>query len=276
MSERAKYLRSNRELWDAWTGIHRDSAFYDIDAFLSGESSLNGIEREAVGDVRGKRLLHLQCHFGMDTLSWARLGAEVTGVDFSPKAIEAARELAAQAGIEAEFLCADVTQLPAEWSGRFDIVFTSYGVLPWLPDLSPWAATIARVLRPGGVLHLVDFHPLTGMLDDDGRTLRHPYFHASEPDRYEVEGSYADPGADFRHEAFEWAHGLSDVLMSLIRAGLSIRELHEYDYSPHGCYPYLEEQEPGRWRVRGATERLPLVFRVLASRSGEPGVTTPF
>jgi len=270
MSERAKYLRTNQELWDGWTGIHRGSSFYDLDAFLSGDSSLKEIEREALGEVDGKRLLHLQCHFGMDTLSWARLGAEATGVDFSPKAIEAARELAAQAGIEAEFLCADVTQLPAEWSGRFDIVFTSYGVLPWLPDLDAWAATIARVLRPGGAFHLVEFHPMVGMLDDDGRTLRHPYFHSPEPGRYEVQGSYADPEADFRHEAFEWAHGFEDVLMSLIGAGLSIRELQEYDYSPHGCYPYLEEREPGRWMVRGADQRLPLVFHVLASRDGEP------
>ena len=160
------FLRTNRELWDAWTGIHRGSAFYGVDAFLSGESSLSGIEREAVGDVSGKRLLHLQCHFGMDSLSWARLGAEVTGVDFSPRAIDAARDLAVQAGLEAEFLCADVTRLPAAWSGRFDIVFTSYGVLPWLPDLVSWAGTIARVLRPGGAFHLVEFHPLTGMLHD--------------------------------------------------------------------------------------------------------------
>ena len=271
MSELENYLRTNRELWDAWTGIHRKSAFYGVDAFLSGESSLNDIEREAVGGVRGKRLLHLQCHFGLDTLSWARLGAEVTGVDFSPRAIDAARDLAEQAGLDAEFLCADVTRLPEAWSGRFDIVFTSYGVLPWLPDLVSWAGTIARVLRPDGAFHLVEFHPLTGMLDDDGRTLRYPYFRAPEPGRYEIRGSYAEPGADFHHESFEWAHGLEEVVMSLIDAGLALRELREYDYSPHGCYPYLEERESGRWTVRGAAERLPLVFRVLASRARESG-----
>ena len=268
MSGHEDYLATNRELWDGWTEIHRTSSFYDVEAFLAGATSLRGIEREAVGDVAGKRLLHLQCHFGMDTLSWARLGAEATGVDFSPKAIGAARALASETGVDAEFLCADVTDLPPAWDERFDVVFTSYGVLPWIPDLDPWASTIERVLRPGGAFHLVEFHPLTVMLDDDGRGLRYPYFHTARPERYEIEGSYAEPEAEFRHDAFEWAHSLEDVLMALIGAGLSIREFREYAFSPHGCFPYLEESEPGRWKVRGAREDLPLVFRVRASKVG--------
>jgi SAM-dependent methyltransferase len=266
MTEREKYLATNRELWDGWTELHWNSSFYDVEAFLAGATSLKEIERGAVGDVAGKRLLHLQCHFGMDTLSWARLGAKATGVDFSPRAIETARTLASECGLTSQFLCADVTDLPADWDERFDVVFTSYGILPWLPDLEPWASTLERVLRPGGAFHLVEFHPLANMLDDEGRALLYPYFHARQPDRYEVEGSYAQPDAEYRHDAYEWAHSLEDVLMALVGAGLSIREFREYAYSPYGCFPYLEETEPGRWKIRDSRQDLPLVFRVQATK----------
>jgi SAM-dependent methyltransferase len=261
------YLTTNRDLWDGWTAIHAASAFYDVPAFRSGRLTLHSIERAAVGDVSGSSLLHMQCHFGLDTLSWARLGARVTGVDFSPRAIALAESLARELDMEAEFHCADVCALPATWTGRFDIVFTSYGVLPWLPDLDRWASAIARVLRPGGSFHLIEFHPLTAMLDDDGRTLRHPYFGSSRPGEYQVRGSYADPDAPFSHAAYEWSHGLAEIQMSLINAGLAIREFREYPYSPHGCYPYLEEYEPGRWRVRDAVVELPLTFSLHAQRA---------
>jgi SAM-dependent methyltransferase len=248
-----EYLATNRNLWDGWTEIHAASAFYDVPGFRSGGLTLRSIEREAVGDVRGKQLLHLQCHFGLDTLSWARLGAHVTGVDFSPRAIALAKSLALDLGLTATFHCADVCDLPTEWADRFDIVFTSYGVLPWLPDLGPWATTIARVLRAGGSFHLIEFHPFAAMLDEDGRTFRHPY---------------ADPEAPFSHASFEWSHSLSGVLRALMDAGLTIREFREYPYSPHGCYPYLEEYEAGRWRVRDQAVDLPLTFSLRAQREG--------
>jgi SAM-dependent methyltransferase len=258
------HTANNRDLWDGWTEIHRCSSFYDLPAFRAGASTLNPIELEAVGDVAGRNLLHLQCHFGLDTLSWARLGAHVTGVDFSSRAIELARSLAVELGIDAEFTCADVCDLPADWNSRFDTVFTSYGVLPWLPDLLPWAQTIARVLRPGGSFHIVEFHPIATMLDDDGRHLRHPYFHSVEPMKAELEGSYADPAAPFTHTSFEWAHSLSEIQMALMEAGLEIQGFHEYPYSPYGCYPYLEERSAGRWMVRDSEIDLPLVFRIHA------------
>jgi SAM-dependent methyltransferase len=260
-----EHLAANRELWDGWTDIHLASDFYDLPAFRAGASTLNSIELDAVGDVTGKSLLHLQCHFGLDTLSWARLGARTTGVDFSPRAIATARSLAQELKISAEFVCADVCELPAEWKDRYDIVFTSYGVLPWLPDLERWARGIARVLRPGGSFHLMEFHPLTAMLDDDGHTMRHPYFPSPKPSQYDVKGSYADPGAVFSHASFEWSHSLAEVQMALIDAGLTIREFREYPYSPYGCYPYLEEQAQGRWRIRNSTVELPLIFSIHAT-----------
>lgn len=266
MSSMNHWLETNRDLWDGWTAIHRASAFYDVKGFRAGGVSLKQIELEAVGSVAGKSLLHLQCHFGMDTLSWARLGAQVAGVDFSPRAIEAARALARELGIEAEFHCSDVCALPAAWHERFDIVFTSWGVLPWLPDLQGWAAGIAHVLRPGGAFHLVEFHPFAAMLDDDGRTLRHPYFHARAPEQSQVEGSYADPAAPFTHRSYEWAHSLADVHAALRTAGLRIVDFREYAYTPHGAYPYLEEYEPDRWRIRDAEVAMPLTFSIHAQR----------
>jgi SAM-dependent methyltransferase len=265
----SEFHETNRRLWDGWTEIHRDSPFYDVDAFRAGASSLNSIELEAVGEVAGTDLIHLQCHFGLDTLSWARRGARVTGVDFSDRAIALARELSVELEIPAEFHCLEVTELPPEWSDRFDVAFTSYGVLPWLPDLGAWAESIARVLRPGGAFHLVEFHPFSSMLDDTGR-IRHPYFHTGEPDRYQVEGSYADPSAPFRHDAYEWAHSLSEIHQAIRAAGLEILDFKEYPFSPYGCYPYLEESEPGRWTVRESPVPFPLVFSIHATkRRGE-------
>ena len=261
-----EYQAVNRDLWDGWTEIHAASSFYDVQAFRAGHLTLKSIERDAIGDVTGLKLLHLQCHFGLDTLSWARLGADVTGVDFSPRAIALARSLAQELDIAAQFHCADVCQLPAEWRERFDVVFTSYGVLPWLADLTPWGAAITRVLRPGGSFHIVEFHPLVTMLADDGRTLVHPYFHSERPQEYAVDGSYADPDAEFSHASFEWSHSLSDVQRALRDAGLTIRDFREYPYSPYGCYPYLEQYEPDRWRVRDAAVELPVMFSVHAQR----------
>jgi SAM-dependent methyltransferase len=258
------YLDRNRSLWDGWAALHLASPSYDVAGFRAGASSLKEIEIEAVGNVSGLDLLHLQCHFGLDTLSWARRGARVTGVDFSEKAIASARGIAADLDIAADFLRAEVTQLPGEWSGRFDLVFSSYGVLSWIPDLAPWATTIHRVLRPGASFHLVEFHPFAMMLGDDGR-FAHPYFHSDAPQRAEVTGSYASADTSFSHESFEWAHSLSDVFTSLTSAGLEVSELQEYPYSPWG-FPFLRETTPGRWTVRDSPVDLPLVFSLRATK----------
>src|SRR5919206_2445351 len=162
-----KYVESNRSLWDGWTRLHAHSEFYDLAGFKAGRSSLKDIELAEVGDVRGRSLLHLQCHFGQDTLSWARLGAEVTGVDFSTEAIRLARALNEELHIPARFIQSNIYALPDVLDERFDIVFTSYGVLAWLPDLDAWGEIVARYLKPGGFFYIVENHPLTGMVSDD-------------------------------------------------------------------------------------------------------------
>ena len=260
------YTETNRALWNGWTGIHARSAFYDLDGFRAGASSLQSIEREALGDVAGKTLLHLQCHFGMDTLSWARLGARVTGADLSDEAVALARTLAAELDLPATFVRSDVLDLPAVLAGSFDVVFTSYGVLSWLDDLDRWARVVAHFLRPGGTFYMVEFHPALTMLDDTGAATAYPYFEQAEPVRYDARGSYADTGAAFEHVAYDWPHSLGEVVTALLNAGLRLTALHEYPYSPYNCFPFLEEAAPGRYVARGQPYPVPHLYAIRATR----------
>jgi SAM-dependent methyltransferase len=265
-----EYLEKNRSLWDGWTRLHAPSEFYDVEGFKAGRSSLKHLELEEVGDVRGRSLLHLQCHFGQDTLSWARLGAQVTGADFSDEAINLARSLAAELDIPARFVRSNVYDLPAALDERFDIVFTSYGVLAWLPDLNRWAEVVAHFLKPGGFFYIAEFHPLFEMLDDDGARFGYPYFPTSRPLELRATDSYAARDvADFEHDEYNWPHPLSDVINAVLGAGLRLEYIHEFDYVWHAAaYTFVEEFEPGKGRVRGPMGLLPHMFSLRARREG--------
>ncbi|MGH8056587.1 MAG: class I SAM-dependent methyltransferase [Candidatus Entotheonellia bacterium] len=183
------YLAANQALWDIWTPYHVTSPFYNVAGFKAGRDSLDPITLAGPGDVRGKSLLHLQCHFGLDTLSWARRGATVTGVDFSEEAITTARALATELHLHATFLQSNLYDLPQHLTGHFDVVFTSYGVLGWLPELEGWAQVIAHFLKPGGIFYIVEAHPFA-LLFDERRDiaelrLRESYFRGPEPLREE-------------------------------------------------------------------------------------------
>lgn len=260
------YLDRNRKMWDDWAVRHRGSAFYDVAAFLAGKTSLKALELEELGDVRGKRLLHLQCHFGQDTLSWAREGAVVTGVDFSGEGIRLARELSAESGLPGTFIQADVLDLPRELDAQFDVVFTSYGVLIWLPDLRPWAAGIARCLKPGGTFYIVEFHPLLWMLDESGDGFQYSYFGGTEPEAFAGTGSYADRSAEVPHTSFEWAHPLSEIVTALVEQGLRLEFIHEFPYVVHPCWDFLVEAEPGRYVLKSHPGKFPLLFSLKATR----------
>ena len=233
-------------------------------AFRAGETSLKPIELEEVGPVAGKSLLHLQCHFGQDTLSWARMGAQVTGVDISPEAIRRAESLAAELKIEARFVCSDVLALDVLGDEQFDIVFVSYGALIWLPDLDLWAATIARHLKPGGVFHLVEFHPMLMMLDDDAQYIEESYFRG-EAIPFETTSSYAG-GAHPPMTSYEWQYTLADVVTALLRAGLALKSLREFPYCVHKCWPFLVETAPGRFVPKHHPGKVPMLFSIAAQK----------
>jgi len=261
------YFGANLGLWNGWTKLHTKSAFYDVAGFKAGRTSLMPVELEALGDVSGKSLLHLQCHFGMDTLSWARMGAQVTGIDMSNEAINTADSLSNEIDVEAQFICTNIYELPGVLEGQFDIVFTSYGVLEWLPDLDGWAEIVAHYLKPGGVFLIVEFHPMFWMLDDEtGQRLVYRYFKDQQPERWVEKGSYADLEADFVHESYVWTHSLGEIVTALAGAGLRIEYLREFPFSPYNIHPKMEEVEAGRYIVSGHSVDIPLLFSLRATR----------
>jgi len=263
--------RANQHLWDVWADLHStvENPIYDLAAFRAGACSLDAIEVEEVGDVSGKSLLHLQCHFGMDTLSWARRGANVTGVDISPRAIAAARQLAGEIGVDARFVASDVFALPEVLDETFDIVFTSAGVLCWLDDLDAWAQVIAKMLAPGGFFFLREFHPFPSVFDDaaeagDALRLHYPYFGNGTPLRFESDCSYAVGSMPEPAESFEWPHTFADILNALLKAGLALDYLHEFPYCGYHMLPLLVEKSPGRWVHPTHPNSFPLQFSLHA------------
>lgn len=257
------YTEINRRSWNARTPYHMASAFYDMEGFRRGVSSLNEVELGLLGDLRGQSLLHLQCHFGQDTLSLARLGADVTGVDLSDVAIAEARKLSAELALPAKFVCCDVYDLAQHLEGQFDIVFTSYGAIGWLPDLTRWAQLIRRFLKPGGRLILVEFHPMVWMFDDRFQQIQNSYFNLG-PIFETSTGTYAEPTAPFEHHDVGWNHPISEVLGSLLAAGLTVRHFQEYDYSPYACFPNAVAVGERRYRIAHLAEKIPLFYSVVA------------
>jgi ubiquinone/menaquinone biosynthesis C-methylase UbiE len=271
-----EYYESNLELWNEWTEIHKHSTTYDLGSFLNGDMRLHSLEKEELGDVSGKSLLHLQCHFGLDTLSWARLGAQVTGVDFSDKAITLAQKIAQEMGIQARFIQSNLFDLPDVLDEQFDVVFTSYGVLYWLHDLNAWGQMVKRYLKPGGVFYVAEFHPFSQIFEEqeDGQGVRiaTPYFPQSLPLRFDVVGSYADPKAKVEHAVeYGWAHSLSGIVNALLSAGLVLEYIHEFPYTvdPSFFRRLLEPGEGGYWRLKVHAESIPLMFSIRAHRPGE-------
>ena len=265
MKEYSEYFDSNKEIWNQRTMVHRDSSFYDREGFKNGGPALTPIELQELGDVTGKKLLHLQCHFGMDSLDWARRGADVTGVDLSDNAIEQARELNHEMGLSATFICCNVYDLvnhldPAE---KFDIVYTTYGVIGWLPDLGPWAEIIRQYLKPGGKFYLAEFHPVVWMFDDDFTHIKYSYENR-ELIVTENEGTYTDRTAQIQGKEYSWNHSISEVLNALIRAGLSLDFFNEYMYSPYPCFRKVTEFEKGKWHIEGLEGKIPMVYSLLA------------
>ncbi|MCB0761142.1 MAG: class I SAM-dependent methyltransferase [Flavobacteriales bacterium] len=254
-----KSFELNKTLWDAKTPFHEQSEFYDNDAFLNGQCTLHEEEIEAVGAISGKRLLHLQCHFGQDTLSWARRGAQVTGVDLSEEAIKLARKLSDRLGLESRFECCNVLDTRDHVREQFDVVFTSYGTIGWLPNLDPWADVVADSLVSGGRFVIIDFHPFLWMLDSQFEQFHYPYWNRETIEEVES-GTYADTSAPIELQSHSWNHPLSDLVSALLSKGLVLEVFREYDYSNYNCFPNMEEFQPGKWRFQSHGDRIPYMY----------------
>jgi 2-polyprenyl-3-methyl-5-hydroxy-6-metoxy-1,4-benzoquinol methylase len=265
MSDHTAHFEANRALWNARTDLHYTSEFYDVAGFLKGESTLKPIELDLLGDVHGKQLLHLQCHFGQDTLSLARMGAHVTGLDLSDTAITKAHELAQRCGLQADFLQGNVLDRRVELEGKFDIVFTSYGTIGWLPELSAWAANIVAYLKPGGHFIFADFHPTLWMFSNDFTHVQYSYFNREVIEENES-GTYAVRNAPLQLPSFGWNHCLADVLQELITAGLRIDLFREYDRSPFNCFQNTVPTDDGQFMINGLEGKLPMVFALRAAK----------
>ncbi|GGP52671.1 class I SAM-dependent methyltransferase [Shewanella saliphila] len=251
------YIAINKQAWDKRTKIHLASSFYDLQAFIDGNTSLNPIELAQMGDVNHKSLLHLQCHFGQDSLSWARLGAKVTGVDLSSESIATAQQLANQLQLDTNFINSDIYQFGLSNTQQYDRVFTSYGVLAWLPELTSWARTIVNALVPGGEFHLVEFHPFNDVLSGYG------YFSQTQPD-IEDEVTYTENHNNQIETVATWPHPISEVINALIQAGLTIASFNEHPYSPYDCFEGLEYVQDKGYRLQHKGQNIPLIYAIKA------------
>ena len=263
MNKENNYLEINRQSWNNKTDIHLKSEFYDQENFIKGKTSLNSIELDLLGDVSGKSILHLQCHFGQDTISLNRLGAEITGVDLSDKAIQTARQIAKDTNSDVDFICCDIYDLPNHLNKQFDIVFTSYGTIGWLPDLDKWAKVISKFLKPKGQFVFVEFHPVVWMFDDNFEKIGYNYFNSGAIIDSEI-GTYAYKTAEINQEYVMWNHSLSEVINSLIRNDIEIISFNEYDYSPYNCFNKTIEFSEGKYRIEHLENRIPMVYSLVA------------
>lgn len=261
MESEENYLAINQESWNNRVGTHLNSEFYDLAGFLKGKSSLNDIELKLLGDVKGKSILHLQCHFGQDSISLSRLGAEVTGVDLSDKAIESAKQIAKDCDTNTRFICADIYDLPNHLDKEFDIVFSSYGTIGWLPDMYKWAEIVSRFLKQNGKFVFVEFHPFVWMFDDNFEKIAYDYFNTGAIVETE-NGTYADKSAEIKQDYVMWNHSLSDVVNALISNGIELKAFMEYDYSPYNCFSNCIEIAPKKFRIKHIDKKIPMLYAV--------------
>lgn len=259
MIDSSNYLQVNLEAWNKRTEVHIGSDFYDTPAFIAGKNSLPETDRRLLGDIKGLHVLHLQCHFGQDSISMSRLGAHVCGVDLSDKAIEEANKLSVLCQTDAQFICSDLYSLPDKHQAVYDIVYTSYGTIGWLPDIKRWAAVVSHFLKPGGKLVFVEFHPVLWMYDNDFNYVQYSYFNSAPIIETEA-GSYADVNADINAEMITWNHSISEVLTALLENGISIEAMEEQNYSPYNCFNAMTEISEQHFILSKFGDKIPMVY----------------
>ena len=262
---------NNKALWDEIAPVHF-RAYPEVDILRKGGIVLDPLEMEALAPVEGKTLLHLQCHIGTDTLSWARLGATVTGVDFSGQSIRYARRLQQELALQATFVEASVYDLPRVLEGEFDIVYTSRGVLCWLRDLDAWAQVIACFLKPGGIFYIMETHPILNAFKEVNPgelEIVYPYFHRPQPTKWDDDDpDYADSSYVSKHPSYEWDWTASDILTALLKAGLTLESFSEHDRLFWKRYPSMEPCARRWYRHPKYVGKLPLLFTLTALKPG--------
>lgn len=259
------YLQINKKWWNDVVPIHLKSDLYDLNGFKKGKSSLTSVEKEELGDISGKSLLHLMCHFGLDTLSLSREGAMTTGVDLSDKAIKTARKLSRDFHLPAKFICSDIDDLPKVLKKKFDIIFTSYGVLCWIRNLKKWAKIINYFLKDGGKFYIAELHPFTNILSCDFK-IYYKYFKKG-PYLDDSEGTYTDWNAKVKGSTYEWSYTISDVINVLINEGLKINFVHEFPFSMYDQFPgFMEKNEKGQYVLKNKRIEIPLLFSLMATK----------
>ncbi len=259
-----KYRSLNKALWNKKVPVHFDSKFYDNPSFLKSLNSLNSIEMNLLGNLVGKKVLHLQCHFGQDTISLQKLGADATGIDFSEEAIEKAKVLSEKSQIFPDFVCSDIYELDENLEGHFDLIFTSYGTIGWLPDLKKWAEIIDHFLKPGGTFLIVEFHPVIWVFDEHFKKIVYPYFNRAAIVEKEVY-SYTD-GDAIDLNSVTWNHPFSEVFGALLGQNLVIDDLQEYDYSPYDCFSNTVKIGENKYQIKGMEGKLPMVYSLKVTK----------
>lgn len=259
------YIEINKHSWNNRIDSHLNSEFYNLSGFLNGETSLNPIELNILKDIKGKSILHLQCHFGQDSISLSRLGAEVTGVDLSDKAIEHAIKIAKETNSNTQFVCCDLYDLENHLDKQFDIVFTSYGTITWLPDLDKWGKLISKFLKPHGKFIFVEFHPVVWIFDDNFEKIDYNYFNIA-PIVETENGTYADKDAKISQSSVNWNHSLSEVISSLLSNKMEVVDLKEYDYSPYNVFSNTIEFEPKKFRISHLGNKIPMIYSIVAEK----------
>jgi SAM-dependent methyltransferase len=261
-----EFEAANQKMWDELAPVHFKS--YGLERLRAGQTLLDEIQMRELGDVKGKTLLHLQCHIGSDTLSWAKEGAIVTGIDFSPKSIELAKRLADELHYDARFICCNIYDVEKHLDEKFDIVYTGQGVLCWLKDLREWARLIAKYLKPGGVFYIMESHPIQSIFDDTKQgalNIIHPYFHDDRPIKWDDDfPDYSDPSFVYGKPSYEWKWSFSDIINSLISEGLRIEFIGEYDKTFSRVFPDMVKGDDGWWYLPKYRGKLPLIFTLRA------------
>ena len=260
MTHFKRYLEINKTAWNKRTPIHIKSNFYNNEKFKTSGKSLHSIELDAIGNIKNKTILHLQCHFGQDSISLAKLGAQVTAIDFSNIAINEAKKLAKEMKIDVTFIEENVLELNLQ--KKYDIIFSSYGVIGWLPNLNAWGKSISKHLKRGGLFLLTEFHPFLEMTKDNG----YDYFYNSKPDIEIEKGSYTDGGDSLETTTCWWNHSLTDIFAALESNGLKLTSFEEFDYSPFLLEGMIEKRQGKHVLEKRKNLSTPYVFNLKATK----------